>query len=182
MHIPQGMLVTNPRDYDFTSIIYYSNALYHLGQLEEALAWTRRALKVFPDDPWHRHNASSFERELGVRQQEICPPGICSPDETTDISLPAANLPTYAVIPVRDRHHLTRRLLAQLELQPERVIVVDNGSTVPASEAMAGLARIVELPGRNISELWNAGLDLIAAECTGPYNVAVLNNDLEVDP
>jgi tetratricopeptide (TPR) repeat protein len=179
MHVPRGMLFTNPRDYDFNWIIYYTNALYHTGQLEEALTWTRRALRVFPDDPWHRYNASSFERELELKQQEICPPDTCSADETTDISLPEANLPTYVVIPVRDRHDLTRRLLSQLGLPPERAIVVDNGSTVPAAEA---LARIIEAPSRNISQLWNAGLDLIAAECTGPYNVAVLNNDLEVSP
>jgi glycosyltransferase involved in cell wall biosynthesis len=182
MHIPQGILFTNPRDYDFNWIIYYTNALYHTGELEEALTWTRRALRVFPDDPWHRHNVVSFERELGFRQQGISPPDIGTPNEIPEITLPVAHIATYAVIPVRDRHDYTRRLLAQLGLPPERVIVLDNGSTVPASEALVGLARIVELPSRNISELWNAGLDLIASECSGAHNVAVLNNDLEVDP
>lgn len=33
-----------------------------------------------------------------------------------------------------------------------------------------------------MSALWNAGLDLVAAEQAGPHNVALLNNDLSVPP
>ena len=48
-------------------------------------------------------------------------------------------IPTYAVIPVRDRHHYTSRLVTQLDLPPQQVIIVDNGSAVPAREALAGV-------------------------------------------
>jgi glycosyltransferase involved in cell wall biosynthesis len=41
-------------------MIYYTNALYHLGRPAEALAWTERALAVCPDDPWHRQNVGFF--------------------------------------------------------------------------------------------------------------------------
>jgi glycosyltransferase involved in cell wall biosynthesis len=177
MPVPQTKVFINPRDYDCNWIIYYTNALYNIGDLEAALGWTRRGLEIRPDDPWHQQNVSAFERELGMRRQETCPP-----EEASEASLPTADLPIYAVIPVRDRHHLTRQLLAQLRLPAERVIIVDNGSTVPAAQALAGLARVVEHPMRNISQLWNVGLDLVAAESSGPYNVAVLNNDLEVGP
>jgi hypothetical protein len=45
-------------------IIYYTNALYHLGRLPEALAWTERALALCPDDPWHRHNLAFFAETM----------------------------------------------------------------------------------------------------------------------
>lgn len=48
-------------------IIYYTNALYHLGRLAEALAWTERALAMCPDDPWHRQNRTFFTEALGDR-------------------------------------------------------------------------------------------------------------------
>lgn len=46
-------------------IIYYTNALYHLGRPAEALAWTERALASCPDDPWHRYNATFFAEAVG---------------------------------------------------------------------------------------------------------------------
>jgi glycosyltransferase involved in cell wall biosynthesis len=94
MPVPQTKVFLNPRDYDFNWIIYYTNALYHVGELETALRWSRRALQIRPDDPWHSQNAVLFERELEVRQQEISPPDICPPEETARISSPAANAPT----------------------------------------------------------------------------------------
>jgi glycosyltransferase involved in cell wall biosynthesis len=94
MPVPQAVLFTNPRDYDFTWIIYYTNALYHVGQLDEAVAWTRRALRVSPDNPWHCNNADLFEGELRLRQLGISSPRVYSPDETTENTLPLANLPS----------------------------------------------------------------------------------------
>ncbi len=64
---PTTMLFTNPREYDLTWIIYYTNALYHRGNLEAAFTWTQRALDIQPDDPWHRQNLESFARELKAR-------------------------------------------------------------------------------------------------------------------
>lgn len=45
-------------------IIYYTNALYHLGRPAEALAWTERALALCPDDPWHRQNVAFFAETM----------------------------------------------------------------------------------------------------------------------
>jgi tetratricopeptide (TPR) repeat protein len=103
MPIPQTKVFLNPRDYDFNWIIYYTNALYHMGELEAALEWTRRALEIRPDDPWHRQNADAFERNLQLRQQEICPPEVWPPEESADNAVVATSLPTETVVPVRDR-------------------------------------------------------------------------------
>jgi tetratricopeptide (TPR) repeat protein len=66
---PETILVLNPMDYHFNWIIYYTNALYHVGAVQEAQAWTRRALEICPDDPWHRQNFLLFGRELQAAQQ-----------------------------------------------------------------------------------------------------------------
>jgi glycosyltransferase involved in cell wall biosynthesis len=69
---PQTAMFTNPSDYEFNWIIHYTNALYHVGRVEEALLWTKRALNIRPDDAWHSNNVSYFESELRLRQTEIC--------------------------------------------------------------------------------------------------------------
>jgi tetratricopeptide (TPR) repeat protein len=59
---PQTLLFTNPMDYRFNWMITYTNALYHLGEPAEALAWTRRALAICPGDAMHRHNLAFFKQ------------------------------------------------------------------------------------------------------------------------
>lgn len=49
-------------------IIYYTNALYHLGRTADALAWTDQALAICPEDPWHRHNLAFFAEVLGEQE------------------------------------------------------------------------------------------------------------------
>jgi len=50
----------DPLRYAHGWIIQYTNALFHLGRVEEALAWTRTALGYDPDDVWHRENLRRF--------------------------------------------------------------------------------------------------------------------------
>lgn len=57
---PDTPLFVNPLDHSFNWIIFYTNALHHLGENEEALRWTRRALELRPDDAWHRENFLLF--------------------------------------------------------------------------------------------------------------------------
>ncbi len=64
---PDTPLFVNPLDYRFNWIIYYTNALYHVGELAEALRWTKRALEVRPADAWHRQNFLLFTEALGAR-------------------------------------------------------------------------------------------------------------------
>jgi glycosyltransferase involved in cell wall biosynthesis len=94
MPATQTVLFTNPRDNDFNWIIYYTNALYHIGDLRAALEWTRRALEIRPDDPWHSENRDFFKRELRLREPEISSWAVCFPDESAEISLPAENRST----------------------------------------------------------------------------------------
>jgi glycosyltransferase involved in cell wall biosynthesis len=167
--MPETLLFRNPLDYSFNWIIYYTNAVFSLGDSLTAFAWSRRALEIAPDDAMHRHNLAFFATTVG-------------PEELIPIEVSVANFPTYAIIPVHDQHELTLALLHQLALPSNRVIVIDNNSTVPARDALFGQTRVVEHANRNLSEIWNLGLDLVAAECPGPHNVAVLNNDLEIPP
>lgn len=59
---PQTSLFTNPMDYHFNWMIYYTNALYHLGEVAVALHWTRQALAICPGDVMHRHNLAFFKQ------------------------------------------------------------------------------------------------------------------------
>lgn len=74
---PDGVCVSNPKDLRYCWIIHYTNALFHLGRIPEALEWTRNALAICPGDAWHVENERLFEER--VRQS-------CSP-------LPAPVLP-----------------------------------------------------------------------------------------
>ena len=53
---PDTLLFVNALAMEFSWIIYYTNALYHLGRIEEAREWTRKALSIVADDAWHLHN------------------------------------------------------------------------------------------------------------------------------
>jgi glycosyltransferase involved in cell wall biosynthesis len=57
---PKTLAIINPMDYRFNWIIYYTNALYHVGRIEDALHWTREALSLAPNDPWHKENEALF--------------------------------------------------------------------------------------------------------------------------
>jgi glycosyltransferase involved in cell wall biosynthesis len=61
---PDTPTFINPMDYRFNWIIFYTNALFHLGETQEALRWTRRALEVRPTDEWHRENFLLFTGAL----------------------------------------------------------------------------------------------------------------------
>lgn len=61
---PNTLLFVNPMSYQYDWIIYFTNALFHVGQIEEALTWTQRALKLHPNDLWHRENYNLFSGML----------------------------------------------------------------------------------------------------------------------
>lgn len=98
------------------------------------------------------------------------------------------NIPTFVVIPMKDRLDLTRALVEQLVEQGEAtgIFVLDNGSS---EETKIGLKDLAELPGvdvgdaagLNLHQMWNAGLNE-AQRRAWPCNVAILNNDLKIGP
>lgn len=95
--------------------------------------------------------------------------------------------PTFVVIPGRDRHDMTYSLLAQVMAQADRTFLYDNGSCPPYrpfETDMDGAYCVVDAAGRPLHRMWNDGLDMAekaAAEIGAvEWNVAILNNDLEV--
>jgi glycosyltransferase involved in cell wall biosynthesis len=57
---PDTLCIVNPREYTYDWIIYYTNALYHLGRTRDALEWTERALNICPGATWHITNRHIF--------------------------------------------------------------------------------------------------------------------------
>jgi hypothetical protein len=95
--------------------------------------------------------------------------------------------PTYVVIPVKGKHGYTADLLRQIGEQGgvADVFVYDNGSDSdpwdPAdfADRVACEHSIIPAAGKNIHEMWNAGIKRAIAE-NPRCNIAILNNDIEI--
>jgi GT2 family glycosyltransferase len=99
-----------------------------------------------------------------------------------------AGVPTYVVVPVRDRLELTRALVGDLVCQGghDGLFVFDNGSTDGtacwlAREHARGTLVAVDAAGWTLHRMWNAGIRL-ARERDPACNIAILNNDLRLGP
>jgi len=95
-------------------------------------------------------------------------------------------VPTWVVIPFKDRADLTRPLLGQLLGQDvDRVLLYDNGSNQETKDWLSTVddprVEVVDAPDMNLHQMWNDGLDRAAAAAPR-CNVAILNNDLAVPP
>lgn len=93
------------------------------------------------------------------------------------------DVPTFVVIPVKNRLDLTRPLLRQLAAQGgyDGIFVFDNGSNRETRNWLEtcdvpGL-EVFDAAGANIHQMWNAGM-AEALSRAWPCNVAILNNDL----
>ena len=82
----------------------------------------------------------------------------------------STSLPTFVVLPVKDRFELTASLVEQLAAQGgyETLFILDNGSTDGSTDWLrrrSATARleVVEAPDRQIYELWNLGAGLARA-------------------
>lgn len=101
-------------------------------------------------------------------------------------------MPTYVVIPTRDRHDMLYNCIESLfgeeeENNPCEIIVVDNLSDPPIKTHRANMSvmRCNNDPP-NISRLWNMGIDvsrIYARQGIQPeFNIAVLNSDVICPP
>ncbi len=97
-------------------------------------------------------------------------------------------VPTFVVIPVKDRLDLTRRLVDDLagEGGYEALFVLDNGSTDGTAawlrrRPVPARVELVETPELSIYGMWNLGVRLARARHS-PSNIAVLNNDIRTGP
>ena len=89
----------------------------------------------------------------------------------------------YAVIPQKGKTKMTSALLKQLAAEKVLAVVMDNG-TDPEELAAMDLhgASVMDCTGDGIYEMWNKGVRFCAKHADGPFNVAVLNNDLRLGP
>ena len=62
---PETLAILNPMTYAYDWLIHYTNALFQVGRMADALLWTRKALALRPDDPWHLHNERFFSSQFG---------------------------------------------------------------------------------------------------------------------
>jgi len=58
---PDTLCVIHSLECRYDWIIHYCNALFHVGRLADALEWSKRALAIRPNDPWHLENVRIFE-------------------------------------------------------------------------------------------------------------------------
>lgn len=90
--------------------------------------------------------------------------------------------PTFVVIAAKNRHDMTYKLISQLD-KNAHVVLFDNGSDPPFEHIDDRFIFIFPAEGWPLHRMWNEGLEFAANRSNGkPYNVAVLNNDLEVPP
>lgn len=61
---PQTLLITHPLDYTFLPKVFLSVALFHKGQIEEALDVIEQALAIMPNDVKLQHNREVFAENL----------------------------------------------------------------------------------------------------------------------
>lgn len=98
--------------------------------------------------------------------------------------LEPAEVPTYAVIPVKDRWEMTSDLLDQLADEAlAGVFVYDNGSTTETKAELRKqkVAEVFPADGLGIHEMWMAGVDE-ATERAPICNLLFLNNDISLEP
>jgi glycosyltransferase involved in cell wall biosynthesis len=68
MPAPDSSHFVDPAAIGYRWIIFYTNALYHVGAVAEAQRWTRRALALCPDDEQHLANLGYFAADLVGRR------------------------------------------------------------------------------------------------------------------
>ena len=71
---PETVCVINPSALRSSWMIHYTNALYHVGRVREALEWTGKALEICPQDQWHALNQQFFSERLQAEQIRVADP------------------------------------------------------------------------------------------------------------
>lgn len=90
----------------------------------------------------------------------------------------------FVVIPMKDKVKLTKKLVNDLaaQNQTDGILILDNGSKQPETIKWLREQKVAEVAnaaGLNIHEMWNAGAAWAKAQHPR-FNLAILNNDLEV--
>jgi len=77
---PETPLFRNEWKFKIEWLIFYTNALFHVGRVDEAREWTRTALELDPQNQWHLANMSFFER-LQAPSESPPPDPVCLGDD-----------------------------------------------------------------------------------------------------
>src|SRR5450756_755286 len=94
-------------------------------------------------------------------------------------------IPIYVLIPQKGNTHLTEAVLKQLDREDvTQVLVMDNGTDELELAAMdpAVLPHLHPMPEASIHRMWNEGIKLAREHAQGPFNLAILNNDIRLGP
>jgi glycosyltransferase involved in cell wall biosynthesis len=75
---PETTHIVSPMRYRFDWIIYYTNALYRIGEVSESLKWTRHALELCPGAEWHRENFFLFTHKMREEEAELTDRGLAA--------------------------------------------------------------------------------------------------------
>ena len=70
---PDTVCIVNPRESQYDWIVHYTNALFHLGRVPEALSWSEKALSICPGDVWHSMNWHFFAESVRHRDLDSNP-------------------------------------------------------------------------------------------------------------
>lgn len=62
--VPDTVCVMNPRALQYSWIIHYTNALFHMGRVHDGLEWTEKALAICPGEQWHIINHRVFSEQI----------------------------------------------------------------------------------------------------------------------
>src|SRR5450756_291425 len=129
----------------------------------------------------------SAYRRYQERKAEIGDGGITQEyrDKFGNGSITPKDVPTYAVIPQKGNTHLTEAVLKQLDREDvTQVLVMDNGTDELELAAMdpAVLPHLHPMPEASIHRMWNEGIKLAREHAQGPFNLAILNNDIRLGP
>jgi GT2 family glycosyltransferase len=97
---------------------------------------------------------------------------------------PAEQLPpeVVAIIPVKDKLHYTKQLVAQLQADPDvaEIVVIDNGSKQDTKTFLAKSGvTVIDAPGAGIHTMWNMGINHAFTIHARPYTL-ILNNDIRI--
>lgn len=102
---------------------------------------------------------------------------------------PEGDVPTFVVIPGRDRHDMTVDLLGDLADQGAHVFLYDNGSSPSYADTIGQRVDIgqhvdvdiIDAADMGLHDMWADGI--MRARARSPRcNIAILNNDLRVEP
>lgn len=93
-------------------------------------------------------------------------------------------IPTHAAVFFRDKIEMTAELVNSL-CGADLIHLYDNGSTeniVPLLNNSSSPLYLRWMPGLNLTQMWNHAWRETLEMVEGPVNLAILNNDISVDP